>query len=47
MPKTIQEEVGKIIRTRTVKTKWDQVKEFLQGLAGAAIIITVLVLIFT
>lgn len=47
MPKQVHEEVGKIIRTRTVKTKWDEVKEFLQGLAGAAVLILVLVLIFT
>ncbi len=47
MPKQIHEEVGKIIRTRTVKTKWDEVKEVLQGLAGAVFIILVLVLIFT
>ena len=46
MPKQIRTKVGEIHHVRTVKTFGDQVKEFAQGVAGIAIIIFIIVVIF-
>lgn len=46
MPKYINEEIGKVIRRRKVKTFGDQVKEFLERLAGVAVVVVILSLIF-
>ncbi len=41
MPKYIREEVGKVYRTRKVKTFWDKLKEW----AGAAVAVYVVLLV--
>ncbi len=46
MPRVIEEEVGKVIRRRTVKTFGDKVKEFLQGLAGFAVLLFIIASVF-
>lgn len=47
MPKQIHEEVGKIIRTRTVKTFGDKVIEGLGAIAGLAFVVWIIVSIVT
>lgn len=43
MPRKIQEEVGKIYRTRVEKTFFDRVKEVLQGIAVIVLGIVILI----
>ena len=45
MPRYTHEEIGKIYRTRKVKTFGDKVKEFFEMVAGAISIIVVIVII--
>ena len=46
MPHWERNKVGEIHRYRKVKTFWDQVKEFLEGMFVLAVLIGVLVAIF-
>ncbi|MGR3513824.1 MAG: hypothetical protein ACU0GG_13770 [Paracoccaceae bacterium] len=47
MPKYIDEEVGKVIRRRKVKTFGDRLKEFGEGVLGFIFVIGLLYFIFT
>ncbi|MBM9593943.1 hypothetical protein [Roseitranquillus sediminis] len=47
MPKQIHEEIGKIYRTRTVKTFGDKVKETLGGIAVLVFVLWIIVSILT
>ncbi|MBO4168852.1 hypothetical protein [Cereibacter azotoformans] len=42
MPRYVDEEVGKIVRRRTVKTFGDKVKEFVQQLIGGVVVIFII-----
>lgn len=46
MPRIIEEEVGKIVRRRKVKTFGDKAKEFLEGLAAVVVVLVIIGLIF-
>lgn len=41
MPREIREEVGKVIRVRTVKTGWEKFVEFVQNLAAGVVSLVV------
>lgn len=46
MPKQIRRKIGEIHEVDFVKTPWDKVKEFLQGMAGLALIGVILIAVF-
>lgn len=46
MPQQIRRKIGEIHQVDFVKTPWDKVKEFLEGLAGLALIGVILIAVF-
>lgn len=41
MPKKVVRKIGEVHEVRTVKTIWDKIKAFLEGLAGVAVVLVI------
>lgn len=47
MPRKVRKPIGTIYQETTEKTAWDKVKEFLEVVAGGAVVLTILYFVFT